>query len=74
MDARFPLVRQIAFLELRAPLGRDVPRILRVDPNIDAIGRVFVQEAIGELTPSLERSVLRNIKPSVAVVRAINSL
>ena len=73
VNAGLALMRQVAFLELRAALRADVPGVAGIDADVDAIGAVFVQEPVGQFTAALERCVRRKMMPSVAVVRAINS-
>ena len=47
VNAGLALVRKVAFLKLRPPLGADVLGFRSVDPNVDAVGAVLVQKAVG---------------------------
>ena len=48
------LVRKVAFLKLRAPLRADVFCFLSVDPNVDAVGAVLIEESVRELAAALQ--------------------
>ena len=52
-NARFPLMRQIAFLQLPSPLGADVLGIPHINADIGTVRAVLVEEAIRQFAAAL---------------------